>query len=98
MQVKIRIDAFGDQVLDGEVTKVNKYAEPGNFWSSAAKQYATLIQISEPPPQIRVGLTAEVQIQVEKRSDVLQVPVQAIYERGGRTFCLVKQDGGWDTR
>ncbi|MFV1964581.1 MAG: efflux RND transporter periplasmic adaptor subunit [Pirellulaceae bacterium] len=98
MAVKIRIDAFGDQVLDGEVTKVNKYAEPGNWWSASAKQYATLIQIVDPPPQIRVGLTAEVQIQVDKRSDVLQVPVQAIYEREGKTFCLVQNGEGWDTR
>jgi multidrug resistance efflux pump len=98
MPVKIRIDAFGDTPLEGEVTKVNKYAEPGNWWSAAAKQYATFIQIKEPPPQIRVGLTAEVQIQVEKRADILQVPVQAVYERGGKTFCLVEKGDDWDTR
>lgn len=98
MPVSIRIDAFGDESVPGEVTKVNKYAEPGNFWSASAKEYVTLIKILSPPPDLRVGLTAEVQIHVEHRDDALQVPVQAIYERLGKTFCLVKNGTSWDTR
>ncbi|MCA9118615.1 MAG: HlyD family efflux transporter periplasmic adaptor subunit [Planctomycetaceae bacterium] len=98
MPVTIRIDAFGDETVPGEVTKVNKYAEPGNFWSASAKEYVTLIKILEPPPELRVGLTAEVQIHVEHRDDALQVPVQAVYERLGKTFCLVKNGEKWDTR
>ena len=85
-------------MLAGEVTKVNNYAEPDNWWSSTAKQYATFIKVLEPPPELRVGLTAEVRIQVEAHEDALQVPVQAVFERGGKTFCLVRNGSGWDTR
>ena len=35
---------------------------------------------------------------MEYRNDALQVPVQAVFERGGKTFCLVKKGAGWDTR
>lgn len=98
MPVTIRIDAFGDQPVAGEVTKVNKYAEPGNFWSASAKEYVTLIKILDPPPELRVGLTAEVQIHIEHRDDALQIPVQAIFERLGKTFCLVQNGDKWDTR
>ncbi len=98
MPVSIRIDAFGDEAVSGEVTKVNKYAEPGNFWSASPKEYVTLIKILDPPPELRVGLTAEVQIHVEHRDDALQVPVQAVYERLGKTFCLVQNGTKWDTR
>lgn len=98
MQVSIRIDAFGDDAISGEVTKVNKYAEPGNWWMSSAKEYATFIQIMEPPPSIRVGLTAEVQIQVARLPDALQMPVQAVYEKNGKTFCLVEAGNSWETR
>ncbi|MBI2481456.1 MAG: HlyD family efflux transporter periplasmic adaptor subunit [Planctomycetia bacterium] len=98
MPVTIRIDAFGDQPVPGEVTKVNKYAEPTSFFGPSAKEYVTLIKISSPPPELRVGLTAEVQIHVEHREDALQIPVQAIYERLGKTFCLVKNGTKWDTR
>ena len=43
-------------------------------------------------------MTAEVQIHVEHREDALQVPVQAIYERLGKTFCLVKDADKWTTK
>jgi multidrug resistance efflux pump len=98
MPVSIRIDAFGDSVLEGSVIRVNKYAEPGNWFSSSIKEYATFIQIHDPPLSLRVGLTAEVRIHVESRADALQVPVQAIYDRGGQTFCLVQNGTDWDTR
>jgi multidrug resistance efflux pump len=98
MPVSIRIDAFGDVPLEGEVTKVNKYAEPGNWWSSSSKEYVTLVQIFDPPPLIRVGLTAEVQILVESRDSALQMPVQAVFERHGKTFCLVHSNDKFDTR
>jgi hypothetical protein len=98
MPVSIRIDAFGEQMLLGEVKKVNNYAEAGNWWSSTSKQYATYIQVVEPPPELRVGLTAEVQIHVESRADALQIPVQAVFERSGKTFCLVQKGAAWDTR
>jgi len=97
MPVSIRIDAFGEEILEGLVTKVNNYAEPGNFWSSTSKQYATFIQVVNPPPELRVGLTAEVRIHVESRTNALQIPVQAIVERSGKTFCLVQRGSAWET-
>ena len=90
MAVEINIDAFGDVPLMGEVSKVNKYAEPGNWWSSTSKQYATIIAIIDPPAEIRTGLTAEVRIHVEHKDDALLLPVQAIFEKKRPTrFCLV---------
>jgi multidrug resistance efflux pump len=98
MPVSIRVDALGDVTLYGEVIKVNAYAEPGSWFSSQVKEYATIIRINEPPPQIRPGLTAEVRIHVQNQKDALQVPVQAIYETKGHTFCLVKKGAAWETR
>jgi multidrug resistance efflux pump len=98
MPVAIRIDAFGDGTLQGEVKKVNKYAEAGNWWMSSGKEYATLISILNPGRELRVGLTAEVQIHVEHRDDALLMPVQVVYERVGKTFCLVQNGEKWDTR
>ncbi len=97
MRATVKLDALGDELFSGSVTKVNKYAEAGNWWSSTAKEYGTTIKIDNPPPQIRSGLTAEVRIHVEESDDVLQVPVQAILEHEGRTFCLVKQDDSYVT-
>jgi HlyD family secretion protein len=97
MPCKIRVNAVEGDLL-GQVTKVNKYAEPGSWFSSSVKEYATYIQIVNPPSVIRTGMTAEVNIYVEQLKDVLQIPVHAVYEHKGQYFALVKVGETFDTR
>jgi hypothetical protein len=73
------------------VVKVNKYAEPGNWWGSNVKEYATFIQIMEPSETIRTGMTAEVRIFVEQIEDAVQRPVHAVYETKRHHFVLVSK-------
>ncbi len=74
MPVRIRVDAIPNLELLGRVTKVNRYAEPGSFFSSSIKEYAAFIQVLNPPSEIRTGMTAEVRIFVEQRPDAIQIP------------------------
>ncbi|MFN6130768.1 MAG: HlyD family efflux transporter periplasmic adaptor subunit [Planctomycetota bacterium] len=97
MPVKIRVNAVENELL-GRVIKVNKYAEPGNWWGSNVKEYATFIQIMEPPETIRTGMTAEVRIFVEQIEDAVQVPVHAVYETKRHHFVLVSKGKGFETR
>jgi HlyD family secretion protein len=90
MPAKVRIDAVRNMELIGRVSKVNRYAEPGSWFSSSIKEYATTIEIMTPPESIRTGMTAEVQIFVEQLPEATQVPIQAIYEHGGKTYSLIK--------
>ncbi len=96
MPVKIAITAASDE-LKGRVRRVNKYAEPGSWFSSSVKEYATYVEILDPPETIRTGMTAEVRIFVEQLEDALQIPVQGIYEYKGHHFCLKKAGEGWET-
>jgi len=98
LPVTIRVDALKDDVLEGEVTKVNQYAEPSTFSSGNIKKYATIIKIKNPPPDLRVGMNAEVRIHVERMPDVLQVPVQALAEVKGHFFTLVRNGDNYETR
>ncbi|MCY3005520.1 MAG: HlyD family efflux transporter periplasmic adaptor subunit [Planctomycetota bacterium] len=97
MPVKIRVNAAEYELL-GRVIKVNKYAEPGNWWGSNVKEYATFIQIVEPPETIRTGMTAEVRIFVEQIDKALQLPVHAVYEYKRHHFVLARDGEKWDTR
>jgi HlyD family secretion protein len=98
LPVTIRVDALKDDVLEGEVTKVNQYAEPSTFSSGNIKKYATIIKIKNPPPDLRVGMNAEVRIHVERLPSVLQVPVQALAELKNHFFTLVKNGETYETR
>lgn len=99
MPVKIRVDAVNNMELLGRVIKVNRYAEPGSWFSTSIKEYATIIEIVKPPESIRTGMTAEVQIFVKQLPNATQVPIQAIYEHGGQTYSLVRKgDNEFETR
>jgi len=94
MTASIRLDAFPDLTLDGDVTKVNEYPEPSSWFSSQVKEYATLVKIIDPPEHVKIkpGLTAEVTIHVGYLDHAVQVPVQAIHEHGGAYYCVVSKD------
>ena len=58
MPVSIRVEALEDEILEGEVTKVNQFTEPGGYWNNINK-YGATIRIKNPPPNLRVGMNAE---------------------------------------
>ena len=91
MGAKIAVDAIPGMKLRGRVVKVNRYAEPGGFFSSSIKEYATIISIIDPPDNIRTGMTAEAQIFVEQIPDATQIPIQGLYEHGGKLYALVQE-------
>lgn len=98
LPVTIRVDALKDTLIEGVVTKVNQYAEPSGRSTGTIKKYATMIKITNPTPELRVGMNAEVRIHVERASDALQVPVQALAELKGHFFTLVKNGEKFETR
>ena len=91
MPAKISIDAITGMKLTGVVKKVNRYSEPGSWYSSSVKEYATTIEIIDPPENIRTGMSAEAQIFVEQVDDALQIPIQGLYEHGGQMFTLIQR-------
>ena len=98
LPVTIRVDALKDELMQGEVIKVNQYAEPSSWSSGSVKKYAAFIRILNPPPALRTGMNAEARIHVERRPDALQVPVQALVDHKGHFFVLVKNGEALETR
>jgi multidrug efflux pump subunit AcrA (membrane-fusion protein) len=92
----IRLEAFPNQSFGGIVRVVNDYPEPGNWMGgSMSKEYMTTISILDPPDGIKPGLTAEARITVNEIYNALVLPVQAVFEYGGKTYAITYQDGKW---
>lgn len=89
MPCKVKVSAYPNEML-ARVKRVNKYAEPGSWFSSSVKEYAAYLEIVDPPEAIRTGMSAEVRIFVEQIPEAIQVPVHGVYEFRGHIFCLVK--------
>lgn len=98
MTATVRLDAFPDAALPGTVQKVNEYPEPSHWFTSSTKEYATIVSIDESPVGLRPGLTAEVKILVQRKPDVLMLPVQAVFEHGERFYCAVPGPQGFEPR
>ncbi len=93
MKAKIRVDAFSNELLDGQVTDVAALPDTASFFSSDIKVYTTKVKILSPLPGLRPGMNAEVTIEVNQLDKVLTVPVLAVLEFGGKTHVTKKTDG-----
>jgi len=51
--------------------------------------FGVTVQINESEPRLRPGMTAAIEIQVERRDQTLRVPLEAVFERDGRHLCYV---------
>lgn len=89
---------FGDRVLFGTVEKVNQYAEPTGWRQANVKEYKALVNIDQPTPELRAGMTTAVTIRCAEVPNALQVPVQAIYAHGRKLYCFVYSAGKWEAR
>ena len=93
MRARIKLDAFARMSLEGEVKEISEYPLPPRHYLMAhIKEYATIVEIDNPPEELRPGMTSEVSIQAESLQDVVRVPLQALLEKGKGFYCLVGSD------
>ena len=98
MKARIRVDAFSDTELEGTVLDVAPLPDPTSFFSSDVKVYTTRVKIDKPLPGLRPGMNAEVTILVDRKENVLSVPVQAIIEYSEKDHIAVRTPNGYDRR
>ena len=90
-QVKVKIDAFPNQQLTGEVTRVAVVADSASsFMNPDLKVYPTTVKIHGTYDWLRPGMSAEVEILVDTQEDVIYVPLQAVSYSGGRQVVYVR--------
>ncbi len=97
LPARIRIEAFPDTFFNGMVTEVSSVPMSGRWPQMDLREYETEIKLTdsvEVLKTLRPGLTAQVEILVDNRDDVLQIPVQSVVAIGGRTFAFVLTETG----
>ncbi|QDT14589.1 efflux RND transporter periplasmic adaptor subunit [Alienimonas californiensis] len=87
-----RVDAYPDREFRGVVTAVSSVPVSGSWLRSDLKEYEATVELDPlgpGDPKLKPGLTCELEILVESRSDVLQAPMQSIVSVGGKRFAFV---------
>ncbi len=102
LPAQVRIDAFPDRVLTGEVKFVATVASQQDWSSADVKVYQTLVSIKESVPGLKPGMSAEVTILTDNaRENCLVIPVQAILgsvEMGSKRRVYVQTPTGPEAR
>jgi HlyD family secretion protein len=87
-KVLVRVEAYPDLKLTGAVTLVGTLAQEEKE-RRGAKFFGVTVQVNESEPRLRPGMTARVEIQVQERAKALYIPLEAVFEKDGRTLCYV---------
>jgi HlyD family secretion protein len=78
----VKVDAFPDLTLTGHVTEIAnspKISQAGT--QEQQTNFEVDIAIESPPPSLRPGMTADVEIRTAKKDGVLTVPIQSVVMR-----------------
>lgn len=84
---KITLDAIEGKEFEGTITSVSSEASSG---SSSAK-YPVEITFDK-TDDMRIGMTASASISIDEAEDAVLIPVDALQEKGGKTFVYTKKD------
>ncbi|PYJ03120.1 MAG: hypothetical protein DME25_13345, partial [Verrucomicrobia bacterium] len=91
---RITVDAFPDTLMEGEVTQVGVLPDSQNRWMNPdMKVYLTTITIRSTNEWLKPGMSAKVEILVDRLSEVVYVPVQAVSPFEGKQVCYVANGG-----
>ncbi len=76
---RIKVDAWEDSVLTGQVTSVGMSGRKGaESTQQQATSFDVKVRIVNPPDGLRPGMTAEIQVLSGEKDSALVVPIQAL--------------------
>lgn len=91
---RISISAFPDKTFNGIVLRKAPLADPQNWRSPDLKVYATDVAIEGNHDFIKTGMSARVEVIIDRLQNVLTVPIQAVIAFEGKKYCYLYRSGG----
>lgn len=89
-KARITVDAFPDIALTGEVSRMAVLPDSQNRWINPdMKVYRTTVTIDGVHEWLKPGMSAKVEILVDRLEDVVYVPVQCVVPAGQGHVCYV---------
>jgi multidrug efflux pump subunit AcrA (membrane-fusion protein) len=76
----LNLDAFERTSYTGAVTKVSRLADKRSS-GSQIKDFEVVIQIANPDSMLKPGMTAQARIIINRITDVMYVPIGAVFEQ-----------------
>ncbi len=81
-KAEIQVDALPDRTLNGVVSEISNSANTsGNGTTEQKTEFAVKITITDPPKELRPGMTASAEIITKTEEKALSVPIQSVAVR-----------------
>lgn len=91
LPVLLKCRAIPDLILKGQLTAIAPMARHAIEWDrNSPKSYLSKVSTDGANEQLMPGMTMRVEIQVEEVTNVLFVPVESLFNRKGKTVCMVR--------
>jgi multidrug efflux pump subunit AcrA (membrane-fusion protein) len=94
----VRLEAFPALRLPGRVTRVGTLARASADRPFDEKRFDLIVELDETTAELRPEMTARVDVQLGDRSDVLVVPINAVFDRDGVLVAHVVSGSRVETR
>ncbi len=77
-----------NQTLDGEVLSVAPVTRPAGWWTGNVVKYDTIIKLPS-ISGLKPGMSAAVEVLIDRHENVLTIPLTAVVETRQGTFCWI---------
>ncbi len=86
-----------DKTLNGRVSSVAVVTRPAGWWTGNVVKYDTIVELPQ-GEELKPGMSAEVEVIMDRHEDVLIIPAAAVVETVDGDFCWVKTSKGVQRR
>jgi HlyD family secretion protein len=86
MPVAVTVDALPTKTFHGKISLIAPQAEKNQ---NGLKVFTIEVELSQSDARLRPGMTAQVDATLEKRENIMKLPLSTLFEEAGRTFVYV---------
>ena len=97
-RVSIRSDTLPDRDLQARVHSISTLAKADFSSWPPPRNFDLTCTLEDGDPRLRPGITTTLRIAVDRLPDVVIVPAQAVFDRGGEEVVYVQTPGGFEPR
>jgi multidrug efflux pump subunit AcrA (membrane-fusion protein) len=90
-QVTITVDAYVNEEWDGRISFIAPAARIET--DTRVRVFDVEVEVVNPDERLRPGMTANIDIRGDRKEDILTIPVEAVFRKGGRDVVYRIEDG-----
>jgi HlyD family secretion protein len=95
----VRVDALPGEEFEGRVRFKAVLPDQNSWWGNPnLRVYRAEVEVLEPSPEMRPGMSCSVEVVVAELEDAVYVPIQSVVVSGGTPLCFVRTATGAEPR